>query len=123
MESGVVGGLNSTGLQKGPEAIGHLKNLLAGAVRLDPRRSLAPLAAQLQHLLQTRLKCLSDRPAAFSQGGPVDRSILVAVPVINQPSLQPQKIRADVGARARSISDGVEVADQVRPAELPLLGG
>ena len=69
--SGVVGGLDSTGLQKGPKAIGQLQDLLTGAHRLGPRRSLAPLVAKLHHLLQPRLKGLADRPAALSQGGPV----------------------------------------------------
>ena len=76
--SGVDGGLDSTGLQKGPKAIGQLQDLLSGAHRLSPRRSLAPLVAQLHPLLQPRLKGLADRPAAVSQGGPVDRSILDA---------------------------------------------
>jgi hypothetical protein len=58
---GVVGELDFMGLQKGPNAIGQLPNLLSGAHRLGPRRSLAPLLAQLHHLLQPRLKGLSDR--------------------------------------------------------------
>jgi hypothetical protein len=40
---GVVSGLDSLDLQEGPEAIGHFQQLLAGAHRLGPRRSLAAL--------------------------------------------------------------------------------
>jgi hypothetical protein len=63
---GVVGGLDPLDLQKGPESICHLQDLLAGAHRLGPQSSLAPLVAQLQHPLQLR---------------PVDRSILPPVPL------------------------------------------
>jgi len=121
--SGVVGGLDSTDLQKGQKAICQLQDLLSGANCFGLRRSLAPLVAQLHHLLQLSLKGLADRSAALSQAGPVDRSVLVAVPVIKQLWLQVQKFRAELGAGARAFSDGVEVADQVRPAQLALLGG
>jgi hypothetical protein len=88
---GIVGGIDSTSLQEGPKGIRHLEDLLSGAHRLGPRRSLAPLVAQLHHPLQRGLKGLADRPAALLQAGPVDRSILVAVPVAKQLPLQAQK--------------------------------
>ena len=78
---GVVGGLDSTDLQKGPKGIGHLEDLPAGADRFGPRRSLAAWMAQLHHPLQRGLKGLADRPAGLLQVGPIDGSFLVAVPV------------------------------------------
>ena len=38
---GVVGGLDAFDLQKGPQAVGHLQQQLAGAYRFGPRRLLA----------------------------------------------------------------------------------
>ena len=52
--SSVVGGLDSTGLQKGPKTIGLLQDLLAGAHRLGPRRSLTPLVANAAPEWQSR---------------------------------------------------------------------
>jgi len=43
---GIVGGLDPLDLQEGPEAIGNLEQLLAGAHRLGPRRSLTLLVAR-----------------------------------------------------------------------------
>ena len=91
---------------KGPKAIGQLQDLLSGAHRLGPRRSLAPLVAKLHHLLQPRLKGLADRPAALLQSGPVDRSILVAVPVAKQLLLQLQKLCSELCAGSRAFGDG-----------------
>ena len=119
----IVGGLDSTDLQEGPKGIRHLEDLLTGAHRLGPWRSFASLDTQLHHPLQRGHKGLADRLAALLQAGPVDRSILVAVPVIKQLSLQVQKFRTELGAGAWTFGDGVEIADQVRPAQLALLAG
>jgi hypothetical protein len=105
---------------KGPKAIGQLQDLLSGAHRLGPRRSLAPLVAKLHHLLQPRLKGLADRPAALSQGGPVNRSLLVVVPVVKQLLLQAEQLRYEFSTGARTFGDGDQIADQVRPTQLPL---
>ncbi len=118
----VVGGLDSLSLQEGPEAIDHLEQLLAGAHRLGPRRSLAALYTQLHHPLQPGLKLQPDRLAAVLQAGPVDRYVLVAVPVGKKLQLQAQQFCADLRTGARAFGDG-EIADQIRPAQLPLLGG
>ena len=94
----IVGGLDSTGLQEGPKGIRHLEDLLTGAHRLGPWRSFASLDTQLHHPLQRGHKGLADRLAALLQAGPVDRSTLVAVPVIKQLTLQVQKFRTERGA-------------------------
>ena len=118
---GVVGGLDSLDLQEGPKGIRHLEDLLTGAHRLGPWRSFASLDTQLHHPLQPGHKGLADRPAALLQAGPVNRSIFVTVPVFKQLSLQVKKFRTELGAGARAFSDGGEIADQVRPAQLALL--
>ena len=41
--SGIVRGFDTLDLKEGPEAIGHWQQLLAGADRFRPRRSLAAL--------------------------------------------------------------------------------
>ena len=120
---GVVGGLDPLNLQEGPEAIGHLQQLLAGAHRLGPRRALASLVAQLHHPLQRGHKRLTDRPAGQLQRGPVDPAVFVAVPQDEQLLLQVQQLRSRLTAGALTLSDGGEIADHVRPAQLPLLGG
>ena len=119
---GVVGGLDSLDVQEGPQRTCHLQELSAGAHGAGPRRSLAVLSAQLHHLLQRGLKGLSNRPAAVLQGGPVNRAVCVAMPVVKQLLLQAQQLGSELGAGARAFGDGGEIADQVRPAELPLLG-
>jgi hypothetical protein len=86
---GVVGGLDSTGLQEGPQRTCHLQELSAGAHCAGTRRSLAALSAQRHHPQQTGLKGLADRLAALLQSGPVDRSVLVAVPVANSCCCRP----------------------------------
>ena len=78
--SGVVGGLDATGLQEVPEATCHLLEKLAGAHSAGPRRSLAALSAQLHCPLQRGLEFLANRQAALLQGGPVNRSLLIVVP-------------------------------------------
>ena len=117
---GVVGGLDATGLQESPQPTSHLLELLAGAHCAGPRRSLAALVAELHHLLQRGLKCLANRPAALLQGGPVNLSLLVAVPVAKQLLLQAQQLCSEFGAGARAFGDGDQIADQVRPTQLPL---
>jgi len=64
---GVVGGFDRLDLQEGPQPIGHLQELLAGAHRAGPRRSLAALTAQLHHPLNCALEVLANRPAALLQ--------------------------------------------------------
>ncbi len=49
--------------------------------------------------------------------------MLVAVPVVKQLPLQAEQLRSKFSTGARAFSDGGEVADQVRPAQLALLGG
>jgi hypothetical protein len=121
--SGVVGGLDSLDRQEGPQPIGHLQELLARAHLAGSRRSLAALSAQLHHTLQTGLKRLADPPAALLQGGPVDRSVLVAVPVAKQLLLQAQYLRSEFSTGAGAFDDGGKIADQVCPTQLALLGG
>jgi hypothetical protein len=53
----VVGGLDSLSLQEGSQRISHLQELLAGAHRAGPWRSLAALSAQLHHLLESGYRC------------------------------------------------------------------
>jgi hypothetical protein len=105
----VVGWLDSLRLQEGPQAIRQLEDLAAGAHRFGPRRSLVPLDTQLHHSLQRRLKVLADRPAAVLQTGPVDRSILVAVPVAKQLPLQLQQLGSELGAGTGPFRNGPQV--------------
>jgi len=120
---GVIGGLDSTDLQKGPKGIGHLEDLPAGADRFGPRRSLAAWMAQLHHPLQRGLKGLADRPAGLLQVGPIDGSFLVAVPLVKQLLLPLQQLRSVFGTGARAFGDGGEIADQMGPADLASLQG
>jgi len=100
-----------------------LQQLLAGAHRAGPRCSLAPLVAQLNDPLQRGLKGLADRSASLLQSRPVDRSVLVAVPVAKQLPLQPLQLGSELGVSARTFGDGRQITDQVRPTQLPLLAG
>ena len=77
----VVGGLDSLNLQESPQPISHLQQLLAGAHSAGPWRSLATLSAQRHHQLQRGIECLSNQPAALLQGGPVDCSVFIAMPL------------------------------------------
>ena len=52
-------------LQEGPKAIAALKELIAGAHRLGPRRLLATFTTQLHNPLQRGHKRLPDRPDAL----------------------------------------------------------
>lgn len=54
-------------------------------------------------MLQRGLKGLSNRPAAVMQGGPVDRSILVAVPVVKHLLLQAQQLQGSLEVRQNSV--------------------
>ena len=117
----IVGGLGSLDLLEGPKGIRYLEDLLTGAHRLGPRRSLATLVTQLHHPLQRGHKGLADRPAALLQAGPVDRSIFDTVPVAKQLPLQLQQLCSELGAGARAFGDAGEIAAQVCPAQLTLL--
>jgi hypothetical protein len=108
--SGVGGGLDSVVLQESPQPTCHLLELLAGAHRAGPQRSLAALEAQLHYPLQRGLKCLTDRPAVLLQGGPVNLSLLVVVPVAKKLLLQAQQFRSEFSAGARTFGDGCQVA-------------
>jgi hypothetical protein len=127
----VVGGLDSLSLQEGPQRISHLQELLAGAHRAGPWRSLAALNAQLHHLLERGYRCAEvfdykrqpDRLAAVLQCGPVDRSAFVAVPLLKQLLLQLQQLGSERCAGTGAPSDGGEITDQMGPAELALLAG
>jgi len=119
----VVGGLDSLSLQEGPQRISDRQELLAGAHRAGPWRSLAALNAQLHHLLQRRLKRQPDRPALLLQGKPDDRSAFVAVPLLKELVLQLQQLGSEHSVGAGALGNGGEITDQIGPAELALLGG
>ena len=108
--SSVVGGLDSLDVQEGPRRTCHLQELSASAHGAGPRRSLAALSTQLHHLLEGGLKCLANRPAAMLQGGPVDRAVLVAMPVAKQLLLQAQQLCSELSAGARAFGDGDQMA-------------
>ena len=67
--------------------------------------------AQLHYPLQRGLECLTDRPAVLLQGGPVNLSLLVVVPVAKKLLLQAQQFRSEFSAGARTFGDGCQVAD------------
>jgi len=123
MFGGVVGGLDSLDIQEGPQRTCHLQELSAGVHCAGPRLSLGALGAQHHHLLEGGLECQANLPAAVLQVGPVDRAVFVAVPESKQLLLQAQQLCSEFSTGARAFSDGGEVADQVRPAELSLLQG
>jgi hypothetical protein len=50
--SGIVRGFDILDLKEGPEAIGHWQQLMAGADRFGPRRSLTAPVARLNHPLK-----------------------------------------------------------------------
>ena len=120
---GVVRGFDALDFQESPEAIGHWQQLIAGADRFGPRRSLTARMAQLHHPPQRGLKGLADRPAGLLQAGPIDCSLLVAVPVGKQLPLQLQQFRSEFGAGARAFGDGGEIPDHMGPADLASLQG
>ena len=97
----VVGGFDSLSLQEGPQRISDRQELLAGAHRAGPWRSLAALNAQLHH-----------------------RSAFVEVPLLKELELQLQQLGAEhsVGA-AGALANGGQITDQMSPAELTLLAG
>ena len=123
MLGGVVGGFDALDRQVRPEAIGHGEQLIAGADRFGPRRSLASLMAQLHHPPQRSLKGLADRYAGLLQGGPIDCSLLLALTVGKQLPLQLQQLRSEFGAGARAFGDGGEIPDHMGPADLASLQG
>ncbi len=88
----VVGGLDTLDVQERPQSLAALQQLLAGAHRSGPRRSLTAPAAQMHHPLQRGLEFPSDRTATLLQRSPVDGSTLVAVPVVKQLLLQNQQL-------------------------------
>ena len=87
---GVVRGFDALDFQESPETIGHGQQLIAGADRFGPRHSLTARVAQLHHPPQRGLKGLADWYAGLLQVGPIDCSLLVAVPVGKQLPLQIQ---------------------------------
>ena len=86
--SSVVGGLYSLILREGPKAQCHLLKLLAGAHCAGPRGWLASLLAKHHYPLQSDLECLANWKAVLLQAGPVNRSLLVVVPMVKQLLLQ-----------------------------------
>jgi len=88
----VVGGLDTLDVQECPQGLAALQQLLAGAHRSGPRRSLTAPAAQMHHPLQRGLEFPSDRTATLLQRSPVDGSSSVAVPVVKQLLLQNQQL-------------------------------
>jgi hypothetical protein len=63
---GIVGRLDSRGLQEGPKTIGQLQDLLSGAHCFRPWRSLAALSSQFHHPLQRGLGSFAARRASRS---------------------------------------------------------
>jgi hypothetical protein len=120
---GVVGGLDSTDLQKGPKSIGHLEDLPAHADFFGPRRSLAAWMFQLRHPLQRGLKGLADRPAGLLQFGPIDGSLHLAVPVGKQLPLQLQQLRSEFSTGVQAVGDNGVIADHMSPTDLASLQG
>lgn len=86
---GVVGGLDSLILQESPQPTCHILELMAGAHCAGPRRSLAPLLAQLYYPLQRCLNGMANRESALLQAVLVDRSLFVVVPPTRALSLGP----------------------------------
>jgi hypothetical protein len=57
------------------------------------------------------------------QGGPVDRSAFVAVPLLKQLLLQLQQLGSERSAGAGALANGGQITDQMGSAELTLVGG
>jgi hypothetical protein len=62
--------------------------------------SMPRVSRKVHQPLQRDLKCLTDRQAALLQGGPVNRSLLVVVPVAKQLLLQAQQLRSEFSTGA-----------------------
>ncbi len=118
---GVVGGFAALDFQESPEAIGHEEQLVAGAYRFGPRRSLTARMAQFQHSPQRGFKGLTDGHAGLLQVGPIDGSFTVEVPVGKELPLQLQQLRSEFGTGVRALGDGGEIADHMGPADLASL--
>jgi hypothetical protein len=86
--------------QESPQSTCYLLELLAGAHRANPWRSLTALVAQLHYQLQGGLNCLANRQAVLLQGGPVNRSFLVVVSEAKQLLLQAQQLCSEFSAGA-----------------------
>ena len=69
------------------------------------------------------LEVLAERPATQLQRWPINRAVLPLVPLNKQLLLQRQKLQADFATDALTFSDGAQITDQMRPAQLPLLNG
>ena len=110
-------------LKEGPQPIGHLQDLLAGAYRAGSRHSLDALTAHLNHPLNCALKVLGSQPAALMQLIPVDWPVTVAMQVAKQLVLKGQQLCSDFTASAPTFCDGPQIEDQVRPAQLALVQG
>ena len=61
-----------------------------------------------------------DRPAALLELIPIDCAVLPLVPLNKQLLLQRQKLQADFATDALTFGDGVQITDQMRPAQLAL---
>ena len=103
--------------QEDPERLLVLEQLLAGAHRLAPWRSLALLAAQLHHPLQRLLNGQPDRLTRSPQGQPVRSSSLPLVPVLKQLLPQLRQLGSELGAGAAAFGDGGQIALEVCWAE------
>ena len=94
----VVGGLYPWFLQKCPQGLLALVQLLAGTHRVGPRRSFSLLVAQIHYPLQRLLKLTTDRPAVMLQLVPVDLAVLPVIPELKQLTLQLQQRRSELSA-------------------------
>ena len=107
---GVISGRDCLILQESSQPTCHLLELPVGAQCAGPTRSFDALVAQLHYPLQRGLEGLATRQAALLQGGPVNRSLLVVVPVGKQLLLQAQQqLCCEFSAGAQAVGDGTKV--------------
>jgi len=84
---GIVRGFDIFDLKEGPEAIGNWQQLMAGADRFCPLRSLTRPMAQLHHPLKYGHKCLADRPAGLLRcGGGAGHCIVIIIIAVPSPT-------------------------------------
>ncbi len=79
------------------------------------RRAAAAQTAtqQRHHVRPNRVQYLTHEP------GPADRPITHLRPILEQHARQGQQVLADSSAGAATLAQGTEIADQVRPTQLP----